>query len=559
MPSDVGIRLGVDGEKELRNALKGVDSQLKSLSEEMKSTVNAFADMEESEESVAAKSDVLNRQIDTQDQKISILNKQYDSAKAELAKLGNELDKASQLFGENSVEAGKAQNAYNRQVAEVNRLASQTKKAENDLISFERSLKNVGNEAKDLADEMQDAGKGIGGFGDIAGKLGGVAKVAGPLGIVAGAAGGLAAGINNIVNESLEFNKIMGALEASSQKAGYSAQETEASYKQLYGIIGDQQQSATALANLQAIGLSQEDLTLAIDGAMGAWIKYGDSIPIDGLAEAINETISVGKVTGNFADVLNRAKVSEDEFNEKLASATTETQRAQIVLNELARQGLPGVADGFRENNAELVALNEANANLDAAMGALGETFTPVVAMFKEGLATMVFGMVDAVDKASDMVAMVREIGSNLVSGLWNGIRSKSEWLKNKVENWCTGILNTVKNFFGIESPSKLMEQDVGEMLSAGMAKGVTNGRKYVVNAVQTLGNDVVNANIVTPPVNQNQGTIEGLINGLSAIGGQPINLVAQVVMPNGAVLAEAVFNDLRSVAKQRGVSVGTV
>ena len=46
-----------------------------------------------------------------------------------------------------------------------------------------------------------------------------------------------------------------------------------------------------------------------IDGTIGAWATYGDSIPIDSLAEAVNETIRTSKVTGTFADVLNWAPV----------------------------------------------------------------------------------------------------------------------------------------------------------------------------------------------------------------------------------------------------------
>lgn len=42
--------------------------------------------------------------------------------------------------------------------------------------------------------------------------------------------------------------------------------------------------------------------------------KYGDSIPIDGLAEAVNETVKTGTVTGTFADVLNWAGTSEDDL-----------------------------------------------------------------------------------------------------------------------------------------------------------------------------------------------------------------------------------------------------
>lgn len=118
----------------------------------------------------------------------------------------------------------------------------------------------------------------------------------------------------------------MGRWKPSSQKAGYSAEQTEQSYKQLYGILGDEQTAATALANLQALGLSQEQLTVLTDAAIGAWATYGDSIPIDGLAEGINETVKAGAVTGTFADVLNWAGTSEDDFNAKLEKANSESR-----------------------------------------------------------------------------------------------------------------------------------------------------------------------------------------------------------------------------------------
>ena len=69
----------------------------------------------------------------------------------------------------------------------------------------------------------------------------------------------------------------------------------------------------------------QEQLNELVNGPIGGWAKYGDSIPIDGLAEAINETVKAGKVTGTFADILNWAGTSEDGFNEK--------QCKKILLN----------------------------------------------------------------------------------------------------------------------------------------------------------------------------------------------------------------------------------
>lgn len=132
----------------------------------------------------------------------------------------------------------------------------------------------------------------------------------------------------------------MGRWKHPAKKAGYSAEQTEQSYKQLYGILGDEQTAATALANLQALGLSQEQLTVLTDAAIGAWATYGDSIPIDGLAEGINETVKAGAVTGTFADVLNWAGTSEDDFNAKLEKANSESERMNLVMQELASQGL---------------------------------------------------------------------------------------------------------------------------------------------------------------------------------------------------------------------------
>ena len=485
MTTDVGIRVGVDGEKEFKSSLAAVNAQLRNLNSEMQSTVAAFAGMEDSEEAVAASSDVLQRSISAQQQKLSLLSGQYDRSKDKLSQLGDELDQAIREFGESSKEAGKAQNAYNRQAAEVNNLGSQVNKATADLRTFERQLEDVGKSADDLSDDLDDAGKGFSGF---SGKLKGV--LAG--GAIVGSLSGIADGISNIVNESLEYNKIMGTLEVSSQKAGYSAEQTAVSYTQLYGIIGDEQQSATALANLQALGLEQDQLTVMTDAAIGAWATYGDSIPIDSLAEAINETIQAGVVTGTFADVLNWAGTSEDDFNEKLAACSTKSERVQLVMDELAKQQLPGAAAGWRENNAELVKMNEANANLSAAMGELGLVFTPVVATFKNGLAMMITGFVDLLDEAEETVDMVRNIGPNIVTGLWNGITSKREWLKGKIKGWCSDVVGDFKSFFGIHSPSTVFRNTIGIMLMEGMAQGISDGEAKVLSAAQGINDKLL-------------------------------------------------------------------
>ena len=73
MAADIGARVGIDGEKAFKDSLGAINSQLKTLGSEMKTVVSAFAGMEDSEESLAAKSDVLQRSIAASNEKIQAL------------------------------------------------------------------------------------------------------------------------------------------------------------------------------------------------------------------------------------------------------------------------------------------------------------------------------------------------------------------------------------------------------------------------------------------------------------------------------------------------------
>lgn len=386
MATDVSIRLGVDGEKEFRSALNGINSQIKSLNNEMKSVVSGFTDMDDAETRVANQTDVLGRAIDATKQKIKTISAEYDRQKAKLNELGAALDEASSAEYSSTAEREraitKATNAYNRQANAVNKLSSDLNAANADLNRMEKEMRDLESGADKAGDAMDDLGSDAKGAGSSL-------REAFAGGAVAGAIQSLISGITGLVNQTKEYQKIMGTLEVSSQKAGYTADQTAASYQQLYGVIGDDQQSATALANLHALGVSQDQLTMFIDGAIGAWATYGDSIPIDGLAEAINETAQAGVVTGTFADVLNWAGTSEDEFNEKLAACGSESERANLILQELQNQGLMGAAAAWRENNAALVESNTAQNQMNQALASISETIMPVVATVTQGIATM--------------------------------------------------------------------------------------------------------------------------------------------------------------------------
>lgn len=413
MATDVSIRVGVDGEKEFRSALNGINSQIKNLNSEMKTIVSSMSGMDDAEENTAKQTDVLGRSMDAAKQKISLLSAEYNRQKAALSQLEDALSRAEQEFGANSVQATKAQNAYNRQAKAVNDLGTQLNNATADLNRMEKEMRDIESGAAQAGDALDD-------LGDDASQAGSSLRDAFTGGAIAGGIQALISGISGLVDQTSEYRKIMGTLEVSSQKAGYSAEETAASYQQLYGVIGDDQQSATALANLQALGVSQEQLTQFVDGAIGAWATYGDSIPIDSLAEAINETAQAGTVTGAFADVLNWAGTSEDEFNEKLAACGTESERANLILQELQKQGLMGAADAWRENNAAIVESNEAQLAMNDSLASISETLSPLISMLTEGLAAVLAVIQPAiqffVDNAPVIIAAIAGIAAGIAA-----------------------------------------------------------------------------------------------------------------------------------------------
>ena len=379
MPSDVSIRVGVDGAAEFKTAIRSINGQMRTLDSEMRALTSGIDNLDDAEAAAAQRMDVMSRKIQLTGQRIQTLTEEYDRQAAKLEELGRAQDEAMQ--SNDTAAITRATNAYNHQQQVVNDLTRQLNSAQADMNRFEREMRDIENGTDRLTQSFRDTGNAADNMGNsFADAFAG--------GAIAGAVQSMISGISGLIDSTMEYQRIMASLETSSQHAGYTAAETEASYRQLYQVLGDEQSSATALANLQALGLSQSDLTTLIDASIGAWATYGDSIPIDSLAEAINETAQVGTVTGTFADVLNWAGTSEDEFNDKLAACTTEQERMQLIMNELSRQGLPEMAEAFRENNAALIETNDAQAQMQDALAQTTEAVMPLAASITSGLAS---------------------------------------------------------------------------------------------------------------------------------------------------------------------------
>ena len=88
-------------------------------------------------------------------------------------------------------------------------------------------------------------------------------------------------------------------------------------------------------------------------------------------------------------------------------------------------------------------------------------------------------------EKLTDGLKNIADIGKNLVEGLWNGISEKTEWVLDKIRGFGESVMNGLKSFFGIASPSKLMRDQVGRYLADGIGVGFENEMKSVTKDMQ--------------------------------------------------------------------------
>lgn len=532
MAVDIGPKIGIDGEKDFRQELQNINQQLRTLGSEMKAVTSSFEAGDRSEEALAAQTDVLTRQIDAQKQK--------------LAQLERGLDAAANKYGEADTKTLRWAQAVQDATADLNRMESQLGSLDNQVDGgFFSKLKA---QIIDLAGEDSLIGKlaSGGGLGSLLGKGFAVGAVVGGVTQLTGA-------MFDLVESTQEYRSIMASLETSSTAAGYTAEQTAQTYGRLQSVLGDTQTAATATANLQAIGLSQQELMTVTDAAIGAWARYGDSIPIDGLAESINETIQAGQVTGTFADVLNWAGTSEDEFNAKLQAANSSSERANIVLQELARQGLAESGQAWIENNQDIVAMNESTDKMDQAMARLGGTLAPLAADLKSLGADAINFLLDRAEEAVDFFSGLPDRaltwGRDLIDSFVGGIKDKIDSLGEAV----SGAAQTVADFLGFSEPERgplsNFHTYAPDMMDL-YAKGIRENTYKVTEAVDQVAGQM-RRSVPTPTVETVQSAAAGMVNGLAALNqgaGFPSEIVLK--LENGKEIARWLLPDIRAVSR---------
>ena len=180
-----------------------------------------------------------------------------------------------------------------------------------------------------------------------------------------------------------EYRNEQAKLQTAFETAGASAAVATETYNGLYRVLGDSGQAVEAAGHLAQLTTNEQELAEWTTICQGVYATFGDSLPIESLTEAANETAKTGELTGALADALNWAGVSEDEFRASLEACNSEAEREALI-----RETLMGLyeesAATYEENNAAILAQNEANAELQASLAALGEAVTPLITSFTQ-------------------------------------------------------------------------------------------------------------------------------------------------------------------------------
>lgn len=417
---DIGPKISIKGESEFNQSISKINQNLKEYGSELKAVSSEFDAQADSMESLIAKNKVLKKQYDEQSDKMKLLSDQIKKQTDYLDAQAKEIQQLTNEYGENSSQVQKAEKAYantestisklktafNETTAYANRLSSEISDNDSKLDDLAKSAGDASTQVDKVGDSSEQTGEKLKKAKTDVQQLKDSFNMQEVAQQVSDFASGMVENIKGAVEESKEYLKIMGSLEVSSSHLNYTTDETKQTYKQLIGVLGDTQSAATTTANLQAIGLEQSQLTQITKGAIGAWAQYGDSIPIDGLAESINETIKTGTVTGNFADMLNWAGTSEDEFNEKLGQCSDNSERAQLVLEEMANQGLMKSADAWNENNKALVESNKAQDDYNEAMAEFSKSVMPVFTEFTKALTFIIQIFSELPGPVQEMIAI---------------------------------------------------------------------------------------------------------------------------------------------------------
>lgn len=503
MADNFGLKIGLEGEKEFKKALSEINQSFKVLGSEMKVVTSQFNKNDKSVEALTARNQVLNKEIEAQKKKIETLR----------AALSN----AAESFGKNDRRTQNWQIQLNNATAALNDMERELEQNESAIDELGDEMQQAGKQADNFGDEIEGAAKDADGASSKLEKVGSVVKGLGvAIGASVAAAGAALAGLTksflDLAESTREYREDQAKLDAAFTTAGFTAEQAGAAYTDFYSILGEEDRSVEAVNHLAKLCETEEELAQWTDIAAGVWATFGDSLPIEGLTEAANETAKTGQLTGVLADALNWAGLSEDEFQASLDACTSEQERAALITETL--NGLyEEAAENYKELNGDVMDARRAQAELTDAYAQLGAIAEPIMTTLK----------FMAADVLKEMIPFVSMMGEGL-QGVLEGTAGSAE----KFAEGMKGIVDVLLNQLSTIVPM------IGQAILASLPTLLETG----VDIIVTLLDGIVSA--LPTLAEATVMIVLELVNGLLSLLPQLAETAMQVIATLASGIATA-------------------
>ena len=459
----------LEGEKEYRSACKGINTSLREIGSEMKLATAEFGDNAESIDALTRKQDILKKSLEEQ------------------AKKAKAAEDALKKMRDGGIEPTNP--AYQKMQTALNNTKA-------DMVKIQKEIDDTSEKLKKSKIDWESVGETVGKVGKAIGA--GVAAMGAAIGAALGAFLGLA-------ESTREARENMGKLETGFTTAGHSAEDAKNTYTELYGILGDDGQATEAAAHLAKLTNNEKELATWTDIATGVYATFGDSLPIENLTEAANETAKTGAITGGLADALNWAGVSEDEFQASLDKCSTEQER-QALITETLNGLYSDAAKKYREVNGDIIDAQKATASLNSAMAELGAIAEPIVTKLKQL----------AADLLQQITPFVELIGNGLVGALTGA--------EGAAQQFTDGLLGMVT--FAIQKLTEMLPTFINFafQMIANIATGIAQALPTLVPSLVQLVTDIVQVLIDNIPLLIDAalqlvtGLAQGIINAIPVL-----------------------------------------
>lgn len=445
---EIRTTLALDGENEYKKALSEAQRGLRVLGSELKLASAEFETNGDKQAFLTAKSQTLRSEIAQQEEIVKSLEGAVKDA------------------GEKYGETAKATDDYQ---IKLNSAKATLEKMRRELDATDREAQDLGRDSVRVGRQLED---GIGDGADQAKES--LESMAAQMKqsleeiksssfvTAAGSAWNMAQGVYQRLSEleesSREYNRTLAIFKQNVEDDGFDYEWAKGKADEVASITGNIESALSGVRALTQTGWNSDEITEAINNIVGACLKY-DGTTFDGLAQSIQETISKGEATGQFAKVIESMGYDVNEFNEAMKNAETPTGKLQVALAYLTSSGLVETKKSFEQNNKQLIEAQSASNRLKEAWAGLGEKAGIVSTPIKNNLAA-------ALEEVNALLGEITE------KGFWKTFMEhgndrpiqwdESSWLSP--ENWLTfeDVSNYLQELFGTGAETAINEATSG-------------------------------------------------------------------------------------------------